>query len=97
MLGFPYLIAKSIIIFSFESEFEIKEVNPLLITLKLLILRNFRLRPIKSNALDDCFFRLNNVTLAYDDDAKGSKVVEDVTLAYDDDASGTFDFRDVTL
>ena len=36
--------------------------------------------------------------MAYDDDAKGSKVVEDVTLAYDDDdASGAFDFRDVTL
>ena len=35
--------------------------------------------------------------MAYDDDAKGSKVVEDVTLADDDDASGAFDFRDVTL
>ena len=38
-----------------------------------------------------------DVTLAYDDDAKRTKVVRDVTLAYDDDASGTFDFRDVTL
>ena len=38
-----------------------------------------------------------DVTSAYDDDAKRTKVVRDVTLAYDDNASGTFDFRDVTL
>ena len=38
-----------------------------------------------------------DVTLAYDDDANGTKGVSNVTLAYDDDAIGALDFRNVTL
>ena len=38
-----------------------------------------------------------DVTLAYDDDAKGNMDSKDVTLAYDDDAKGTMSSGDVTL
>ena len=38
-----------------------------------------------------------DVTLAYDDDAKGNMDFKDVILAYDDEAKDSNDIMDVTL
>ena len=50
---------------SYENEFEFSEVNPLLMTLKFLILKNFRLRPIKSTVIKDSFYRLKTSEFKY--------------------------------